>query len=583
MSGKAATINFIKTCVEFFKNDYYMLYDFLVSDTPWDRCITYKVGMDPKDLTEYKELFICSIISTYQKLLRASLDSSQINIVDYPLATKIMEGTPINQLFFNDAESYLVMIKFYIYALRDDVTFKKDTFNEHKVLISKIWDLYYGLLGKYNLINVEVDGMSLSSSNSYEQRFAAFRKELYAKICELFQQNFRRIEEEQEFINYIFSLAYAQLYLDRERGEELDSEELAVMSIIEGEMDTRESFYYNMNLALIPIEILMNLCDNYWPNIDIRKEVDDSDVQRYFSNLDDNYDTKFDSDLIITDYSVDDSLEAILSFIYDNKSCDEIYHLLTSNECIYEMLMDNNLDGRYEGYFKYLMVCKILADTFEYESYLNATTKDHDQTINYQNLLGMKVTPNNIVNYFEEHSHFLIEKYGEYHSSKTVVEKARLHVANMKEDSIVTKIFPYASINYFLLRYRKVAPMASVDYINRLVLETRQNPEYDFFGEDEEANKLLLSMCLSVYENLLLEENIDEEKSSAIKFLENSDNLIKDLQSNPEMLALIMRLFNEYNQEETTYNEELTKRNSIVKKNKVKMLNKLNPFANSEK
>lgn len=580
--SKKDTINFIKTSVEFFKSDYYLLYDFLVSDTPWDRCMTYKLGITEKDLQEYKESFICGVISTYQKLLKASMEKGQINIVDYKVANKAMNGTPLNNLFFEDAESYLVMMKFYIYALRDEVEIKKDTFNENKVLLADIWDLYYNLLQKYNLNDDEVDTMSLSSSDDYEQRFNTFRQELYTEICKLFQNTFRSVEEEQQFINYIYSLAYARLYIDKEHGLDLDSEELAVMSVIEAEVDARESFYYNGALGIIAIELLINLCDNYWPHIDIRRAVDDDEIQKYFSNLDDNYDNKFDNDIIITDYSVDSCLDEILSIMLDNMNYDEIYHTLTSNECIYDMLMDNNLDGRYEEYFKYLMICKILSDTFEYESYLNATSDNVDATINYQNLLKMKINKTNIIKYFEDHATFLIEKYHEYHSSKTTVEKARLHVANMKEDRIVTKIFSYASINYMLLKLCKVVPMASVDYINKVVLQVRDNTGFDYFSEDKDTTKLLQSMCLSVYENLLLDQNIDEEGKKIISFLETSENLISSLQSNPNMLTIIMELFNSYNQEETTYKEELDRRASIKETQKIKILNKLNPFANIE-
>lgn len=581
--GKKATINFIKESVEFFRSDYYLLYDFLCMDTPWDRCMTYKLGISKEDLTELKELFICGVISTYQKLLQASLAQGQINFVDYQIVNKMQNGNSLNKLFFEDSESYLTMMKFYLYALRDEATIKKDTFNENKVLISNICELYNGLYEKYNLGTNNIDAMSISSTNSYEKRYKTFREELYVGVCQLFKTNFRRIEDEQQFINYLFSLAYAHLYIDRENDTELDSIELAVMSVIEAEVEPRESFYYNADIAIVTIELFTDLCDTMWPHIDIRKQVDDDTIQRYFSNLDDNYDTKFDSDIIITDYSVDTSLDEVLNSMLENMSTDEVYHLLTSSECIYDLLMDNDLDGRYEDYFKYLMVCKIISDTFEYESYLNISKGNQDRTINYQNLLTMKPTRENIIKYFEDHSHFLIEKYFEYHSRRSVVERARLHVANMKESRIVTSIFPYASINYFLLKVGKVVPMESVDYINGVIAQEKKVSLEDFVNTNLENDKLLRSICLNVYENLLLETTLTDECKAVVTFLEGSEDVVKDLKSNTSMLEKIIYLFNLYNPEETTYKEEQERRSNVKKNNKVKMLNKLNPFAQNEK
>lgn len=574
MSNPQRVINFIKNVYEFFRTDYFYVMDFLNEDTPWDRDFTYKFGISKADLDILKYDMRRSIEVTYrQNVLTWINERHQLPLVDEKFVRELQKGKDVWTILNENRECNVIAHRMFLNGVSVNTPIKVDTYNDFEENIMTIIDIFGTIFEKYNGPEVYAsDPDGEEAQFIFEQVY----KEAYPTIAKYFQVSFRSIEEETRFINYLFSLAYAFLYYEKDKDEGLDSAEVAVMGILEDDINARDVFYSNAFIACTVIDIIFSLYQSYGRAYDLRRSIKDDKVQTMFGNLDKNYNNQFSEPIMIYDFSIDTKLEECLALLEEDHT--ELFDLLTTHESIYDILMDNDLDGRFEDYFKLLMIGKILGDVFEVESYNHSNSEDAKR---YRELLDVARSKDLSFPYFFDNAGYLLDTYFNYHhADEDYIRHVRLSVKNNQDIPYVLKLNQVGIGHYLDL----CKDMPSVDYINHMLALSKESNFLMILHSipKDEQDKLIHSMCLNVYEHLVLEKKKSKEMEEVISMIEN-DAIVTSLIDDEEKLMRIVRLFKFYNDAKLSYNVEHRMRSKIQDTDHVKVLERLNPFSSEEK
>lgn len=574
MSNPQRVINFIKNVYEFFRTDYFYVMDFLNEDTPWDRDFTYKFGISKADLDILKYDMRRSIEVTYrQNVLTWINERHQLPLVDEKFVRELQNGKDVWTILNENRECNVIAHRMFLNGVSVNTPIKVDTYNDFEENIMTIIDIFGTIFEKYN-------GPEIYSSDPDSEEaqfiFEQVYKEAYPTIAKYFQVSFRSIEEETRFINYLFSLAYAFLYYEKDKEEGLDSAEVAVMGILEDDINARDVFYSNAFIACTVIDIIFSLYQSYGRAYDLRRSIKDDKVQTMFGNLDKNYNNQFSEPIMIYDFSIDTKLEECLALLEEDHT--ELFDLLTTHESIYDILMDNDLDGRFEDYFKLLMIGKILGDVFEVESYNHSNNENAKR---YRELLDVARSKDLSFPYFFDNAGYLLDTYFNYHhADEDYIRHVRLSVKDNQDIPYVLKLNQVGIGHYLDL----CKDMPSVDYINHMLALSKESNFLMILHSipKDEQDKLIHSMCLNVYEHLVLEKKKSKEMEEVISMIEN-DAIVTSLIDDEEKLMRIVRLFKFYNDAKLSYNVEHRMRSKIQDTDHVKVLERLNPFSSEEK
>lgn len=574
MSNPQRVINFIKNVYEFFRTDYFYVMDFLNEDTPWDRDFTYKFGISKADLDILKYDMRRSIEVTYrQNVLTWINERHQLPLVDEKFVRELQNGKDVWTILNENRECNVIAHRMFLNGVSVNTPIKVDTYNDFEENIMTIIDIFGTIFEKYNGPEIYAsDPDSEEAQFIFEQVY----KEAYPTIAKYFQVSFRSIEEETRFINYLFSLAYAFLYYEKDKEEGLDSAEVAVMGILEDDINARDVFYSNAFIACTVIDIIFSLYQSYGRAYDLRRSIKDDKVQTMFGNLDKNYNNQFSEPIMIYDFSIDTKLEECLALLEEDHT--ELFDLLTTHESIYDILMDNDLDGRFEDYFKLLMIGKILGDVFEVESYNHSNNENAKR---YRELLDVARSKDLSFPYFFDNAGYLLDTYFNYHhADEDYIRHVRLSVKNNQDIPYVLKLNQVGIGHYLDL----CKDMPSVDYINHMLALSKESNFLMILHSipKDEQDKLIHSMCLNVYEHLVLEKKKSKEMEEVISMIEN-DAIVTSLIDDEEKLMRIVRLFKFYNDAKLSYNVEHRMRSKIQDTDHVKVLERLNPFSSEEK
>ena len=574
MSNPQRVINFIKNVYEFFRTDYFYVMDFLNEDTPWDRDFTYKFGISKADLDILKYDMRRSIEVTYrQNVLTWINERHQLPLVDEKFVRELQKGKDVWTILNENRECNVIAHRMFLNGVSVNTPIKVDTYNDFEENIMTIIDIFGTIFEKYNGPEIYAsDPDSEEAQFIFEQVY----KEAYPTIAKYFQVSFRSIEEETRFINYLFSLAYAFLYYEKDKEEGLDSAEVAVMGILEDDINARDVFYSNAFIACTVIDIIFSLYQSYGRAYDLRRSIKDDKVQTMFGNLDKNYNNQFSEPIMIYDFSIDTKLEECLALLEEDHT--ELFDLLTTHESIYDILMDNDLDGRFEDYFKLLMIGKILGDVFEVESYNHSNNENAKR---YRELLDVARSKDLSFPYFFDNAGYLLDTYFNYHhADEDYIRHVRLSVKDNQDIPYVLKLNQVGIGHYLDL----CKDMPSVDYINHMLALSKESNFLMILHSipKDEQDKLIHSMCLNVYEHLVLEKKKSKEMEEVISMIEN-DAIVTSLIDDEEKLMRIVRLFKFYNDAKLSYNVEHRMRSKIQDTDHVKVLERLNPFSSEEK
>lgn len=577
-------LDFSIDVIEFFKNDFLSIKIFLLQESVWDQQIMLKSSLSLNELKSNKKNMLKNIVMAYYSMVcELVMDpDKEIAKVDYPFINLLQKGLNPVDIFVNENFCSVQMFRYYIELTKYRSNIKIDTYNNFQSEVMDFVSIYDTNYRKFKLDEVSEKVDALDDKET-QDRYINFYREIVKEAKDYIPIHFRDCIEEEEFINYLFSLYYTNLLDKKNKNEELESDELEVINFIENDKDLVEVFDFNPSIVILILEYLYNTYKENGLNYDKRKQVTDKKARDYLRSLDYNFDTKFDTDIIISDYTVDKKLSAILkSFVIGKLTSLEIYQLLLDHMSIYDQLYKIGLDARYSDFYKMLMIKKILSDVFEYESYLKSTN-DNSSSFHYDELKNMTLNWENLLNYFVDKGVFLIENYYDYHNqSDNIIEKARLHIYQNNELKFVDKINHYSLINYFPILLGKLKELPSVDYINRMldiIINGKNIVAYDketFI----ELQKMVQAMCLNVYEHLLLEDQNNENVKILTHIIENESNLLDYLLNNKNILDSIAMLFITYNRTPVSYDSEIQLRSHIKDDYHIKILKKINPFDN---
>ncbi len=572
--------------IEFFKNDYLSIKVFLVQATVWDRPVMLKLSLSMDELRDLKRQMLKNIVMAYYSMVQEMVmePDKEIHKVDYPFMKLLNVGINPVDIFINDNFCSEQMIRHYITLIQDRSHIRIDTYNNFQTNIMDLVSIYdnnYRIFG-LDKVSERVDEIY---DKETQGRYISFYRSLVKNVKDYIPTHFRNCDEESDFINYAFSLYYTDLLAKRNKDEELEDDELQVIDFVESDKDLVEVFDFNPSIVILILEYLSTTYHKNGLNYDQRKQVCDKEAKSCLRALDGNFDTEFDNDFIISDYTVDKKLSIILdSFDKEGLSSLEIYQLLLDHTSIYYQLYKVDLDARYSDFYKMLMIRKILSDVFEFESYLK-TLLHNNSCVHYDNLKSMTFNWENLLNYFVDKGVFLIESYYNYHyQSDNFREKARLHIYRNDELKSVDQINYYTTINYFAIVLGKLKELPSVDYINRMLDVLKKGSKLVAYDAKTlaEFQKLIQAMCLNVYEHLAADEKKIYNKAMILYVIENEPDLLYYLLNHEDVLDYIAFLFITYNQKPVSYSSELKLRASINDEHHIKVLRRINPFDNGD-
>lgn len=600
LKGQEKTVYFAKVVIEYFKNDFGIIHDFLLEDSPWDNQLAFLLEVDIDEIMQYKELLLHSIITTYHNnVLVYPIQSGEnrISSVDEDYVVKIKKGFDPFTIFVDDEQCYIKMIKYFMKLLSIDI--KIETFNYYKNDLNILNDFYWNEYSKFGLDEDRDKEIERQQSYYYEfededeleerveeerqlvTKLENFYHELYFGFIKYINSSFRDVAEERDFLNYLLSLTYADIKLYTKDVGDLLGQEIAMMAIFEDDIDIVSSISYNSKICDILLDTVFS---NYGTtDFDRRKLIKNKDIQDKFASLDKGYNYKYEYPVVmIHDFSMDDKLEEILDQMIVNCSPEEVFDILCGTMEIYNILYENGLDARYEEYFKIQLIRKILGDVYESVSYVS-----EDGSYPYKNIKDdLKKLPKNsneLFSYFFHNYETMMKLYTQYHKMKPyIIDKARLSAIENGDSNIINQICCFSHMHLDMLKDISNDCIKCVDYINIFLSRNiKEENVYDYFyGQplDLDKNNIIRTMCLNVYENLKLERKMSKEKEGIISIIENNSNMVEYLKNNPNILLSIYRLLKYYNKEGLCYDEYDYMKSKIEDKNYKKIINRLNPF-----
>lgn len=580
-------LDFSIDVIEFFKNDYLSIKIFLVQESVWDRNLMLQLSLSSDELVAHKKQMFKYVVMAYYSMVQQMLmeEDNEICKVDYPFLQLLNRGINPIDIFVNNNFCSEQMLRHFITLIQDRTDIRIDTYNNFQTNIMDFVSIYVNSYQVFGIDKVSERVDALDDKETQE-KYIAFYRALVKNVKDYIPTHFRNCEEESSFVNYVFSLYYTDLFKKRENNEELESDELDVINMIESDKDLVEVFDYNSSIVILILEYLYHSYQENGLEYDCRKQMQDQTAKDCLCALDDNFDTRFDSDIIINDYTLDKKLSIVLTN-FDNAglSSTEIYQLLLDHTSIYDQLYRVGLDARYSDFYKMLMIRKILSDVFEFESYLKIKL-GNNASLHYDYLKNMTLNWENLLNYFIDKGTFLIESYYNYKiQSVNIKEKARLHIYHNDELKFVDQINYYSLINYFAIMLGKLKELPSVDYINQM-LDLVRNGQYLVVHDKDtliSTQKLVQAMCLNVYEHLVVDAHNITQAKEICNIIENESNILLYLLQHKDILDYIAKIFMYFNYEPVSYDSELKLRSRINDDYHVKILKKINPFDHDDK
>lgn len=600
LKGQEKTIYFTKVVIEYFRNDFGVIHDFLLEDSPWDIQLAYLLEVNIDEIMRHKELLLNSIITTYHNnvlIYPIKAGINKISLVDKPYVDKIQKGFDPLTIFVDDEQCCVKMIKYFIKLLPVDI--KIDTFNFYKNDLNILNDYYLELYEKFELDkdrDQEIERQQnyyydLEDEDELEKRVKEeeelinklnnFYSKLYFGFINYINSNFRDIAEEREFLNYLLSLTYADLKIYTKDVENLIGQEVAIMSIFEDDIDITSAISYNSKICDILLDtIFSNLGTT---NFDRRKLIRDKNTQDKFASLDKGYNYKYEyPTIMIYDFSIDERLEKILDQMTSNCSKEEMYEMLCGSMEIYNILFDNGLDARYEEYFKIQLIRKILSDVYESVSFVSEDGSTAYKSIK-DGITSIPKKSSDLFAYFFENYEVIMTIYNQYHKMPPyVIDKVRLSAIENGASSVINQISDFSHTHLDSLKDISDDNIKCVDYINIfLTRNIKEENVYDYFyGQplDDDKNNIIRTMCLNVYENLKLEKIMTEEKQIIISIIESNPDIVEYLKNNSHVLISIYKLLKFYNKEGLCYDQYDYMKSKIHDQNYKQIINRLNPF-----
>lgn len=562
--------------IEFFRNDPLVIRDFLATslDTAWDFPFMYKYKLSKEELIEQKKMLLDDIIVCYYDYQyedefdknASNLNKKSVNELDY--------------LFFCDDNYTIKLIKHFIDYLNTVEDINLNTYNYFKNNIINLMEIYKS---EVELMGLDkIDRNNKSFYDVFQKAYSVFSKDLFDCIKQYIEVKLEP-DEEQKFINYLFSLTYAYIKFSEETGEELDKNDRDFLELVKSDIDLTEFFYRYPVVAVFVIECVNDLIEEYKENYDLRKNIDDEDSLEVFKKLDDNFDDEFDADIVINNICLDIKLEQIMAFFKardilpgvgfgENLTNQAIIDILDDKYSLYEPLVTVCLDGRYEGEYKKLLIRKIVADCYEYLSYLvtlddkSSFIDSYDEVI-LEEIKGMKIEWKNIYSVFYTYADELLDIWYRYNNEDINYHtKACLNCKKSGDINRIISIYYYAIYRY--TKNNNIKELKSVDLMNDIIEKLESN------SLSEEDTALSDIMCLNVYERTL----DDKEQDGIVKFLSKEENVNTYFKSNKEKYNELVRIFKRLNKRKISYIEENRLRKKITDKEHVKVIKKLNRY-----
>ena len=562
--------------IEFFKNDSIVIKDFLLSEfnTPWDIPYMMKYNIDKEQLIYNKQILLTYIIEKYYEYLKEQSREDKIYV------GKVKTIDELQYLFYNDETHCIRMVKYFVNYLSEIESFNistKNLFKHDIVNINEIISSERDIMG----LNT-VDKTSTNFYEEFQKKYSVFSKDLFDCIKQYIDAKIEDYEEEQ-FINYLFSLAYAYIKFSEETNEELDKNDKEFLNLVESDIDLVEYFYAYPIISTFVVECIYDCVNEYNDNYDVRHFLTDDNSNELFNKLDSNYESTFDSDFVINSIALDNKLNHIMSFfrtqdlipgigIADSLSNDSIVEILDGKYSMYEPLIAIGLDGRYEEEYKRLIIRKIVTDVYEYINYtkvvgIDNEYKDYEIYSIYDEIDNMEYTWKNIYSVFYNNYSLLLDMWYTY-NSKNINYKTK-SCLKIKEDKKMDKILKmyYFSI-YKYSKIYNIKELKSVDMMNQILEQLSNN----IVNIDDKI--ICLIMCLNVYERLL----INEQDNKMVNILSNESDLINYFSNNKEELVELVDLYKKLNTNMITYIDESKIRKNIKNKEYVNVIKKLNPY-----
>lgn len=571
-------IPFSKYIIEYFKNDYKMIKDFLTNNSPWDLVIEWKLSLTHDELIEKKVLMYNVINNTYSKCFLNNLSESEyekIILEDKSIEYILEHKRYIIQLFSENLDFAIKIIKFYIETLKIQTNIKECTYNKYKYDIENVIGIY----------NMEYMKTGMDDELSDEENAINFFNITNYKIKRYIKRNFKFENEGNNFINYIISLSYAYLkYLENEYDDEILEEEIDFLKAVEKLDDLNNLFDENDKFFTIAFETLSSCLLEYRQSYDLRKKIDDNKSIEIFKKLDKNYDTIFLDDIVIEDYTIDILFERIINDFIKDLNNDQIFDLLTDEISIYSDLFSNGLDPRFEKKYKLLLIRKLIVNSYEYLLYLYDNKDDRLDLDEKIESIKLPKKDQDVIAFFCNNYNDILNMYRDYYRKDVnFFDRVRINIyKDHKCDLIKMKnTYNYIEGRYFGIMMGKVQKLESVDYINdiykRIVVENKV-----VLNGTEEIEKYFKTICFYIYERIInindCSQNVKIEIKEMIDTIGSIKNFSTEIFKNQDLLQKINYWYISLSIKNISYYEETKLRDKIHNQEHIKVLNRLNEF-----
>ena len=562
--------------IEFFRNDPIVIKDFLATsiDTPWDMPYMYKYRIDKEQLKLEKKNLLDDLITCYYDYL-CELEFENKTGVSVTKSPEELE-----YLFFCDENYSIKIVKHFINYLNEVDSINICTHNYFKYDILNLFEIYRSETELMGLNNV--DRNKSNFYDEFQKRYSVFSIDLFECIKHYLEARID-IEDESKFINYLFSLAYAYIKNSEDTGEKLDKNDKDFLELVKSDLDLDDYFFRYPVVSTFVVECIFDLYSEYKDNYDIRHMVNDDDSVELFNKLDDNYEDEFDDDILINNICLDMKLEQIMSFfktkdLIPGVCVDEvltnqaIIDILDDKYSLYEPLVTVGLDGRYEEEYKKLIIRKIVADCYEYLSYIVTLDDKADFIDSYDEVIldeikKMDTEWKEIYSVFYTYGAELLDIWYRYNKEDINFHtKACINSKNKKVIIKVLDIYYYAIYRY--TKTNNIKELKSVDMMNSLLDKIKYN------SLDNSDSTMSNIMCLNVYERSL----DSTDNNEFITLLSSQVDIDSYLKNNKDKYNQLVDMFKSLNRTKISYIEENRLRKNIKDKEHVKILKKLNPY-----
>lgn len=570
----------------FFENDYLIIKDFMQKDTPWNEIFCLNLKITDDELFQLKTDLLSKMIFSYQYDVIYPIQYSnkseksfcEPDIIVYKDILRIKEELEKNDMYSEDnlvsayseyininTFAFIQIVKYYFSLLSiQGYKLEKNNCNAFRNDIKNMYEIYDNLQVNTGLIYME--------NQENQEKYNIFYNKLFNEEKKYIDNSFRTKYEKSIFIKYLVSLVYAYL---KSLNNLTDEDEMILEMIENNETFVGNIFNYK-DLFCLVLEIIYNLYYDYGEYYDFRDRIKDN--YEVINKLDNTFkeveNPKYKMDSLYTEVYLELVFE---SFELDKMSIDEVFNYLMSHKMsIYDRLYESYLDPRFEQEYKQDLIRKIVADTYEYQCYLDTCFDVELSNNHYKKLKDIDTSKfENILEYFVDNYSSLIENYYIYqHETVYFNEKARLQICKLRELDKIIEINKFSISRYLSVLAKKVIELPSVDYMNKCI-QAISNGYKDY--EYDDIIKMLSVMCLNIYEKILLDKVEGDAMPYLKSYIENTEDIGEHLMNDETTRKNLEKLFIELNGPDVSYFREVKARKKIDD-NYQKILKKLNPF-----